>query len=188
MANGGKITYDIGFNVDKSGLNELKSQLDALAKTTPTDLMKLNPGVFKDARKDAQSALYYIKQDLKSVQTAFNDAFNPTTGLMNLQKLNTALNQIGADRLSKTFGMLGQKGQEAFYQMTKSALTTNMQLKQTNTLLNKMGTTLMNTLKWTLSSGLINRVAGSLQQTVGYVEHLDKSLNDIRIVTKKSAD
>ena len=188
MANGGKITYDIGFNVDKSGLNELKSQLDALAKTTPTDLMKLNPGVFKDARKDAQSALYYIKQDLKSVQTAFNDAFNPTTGLMNLQKLNTALNQIGADRLSKTFGMLGQKGQEAFYQMTKSALTTNMQLKQTNTLLNKMGTTLMNTLKWTLSSGLINRVVGSLQQTVGYVEHLDKSLNDIRIVTKKSAD
>ena len=187
MANG-KITYDIGFNVDKSGLNELKSQLDALAKTTPTDLMKLNPGVFKDARKDAQSALYYIKQDLKSVQTAFNDAFNPTTGLMNLQKLNTALNQIGADKLSKTFGMLGQKGQEAFYQMTKSALTTNMQLKQTNTLLNKMGTTLMNTLKWTLSSGLINRVVGSLQQTVGYVEHLDKSLNDIRIVTKKSAD
>ena len=187
MANG-KITYDIGFNVDKSGLNELKSQLDALAKTMPTDLMKLNPGVFKDARKDAQSALYYIKQDLKSVQTAFNDAFNPTTGLMNLQKLNTALNQIGADRLSETFGMLGQKGQEAFYQMTKSALTTNMQLKQTNTLLNKMGTTLMNTLKWTLSSGLINRVVGSLQQTVGYVEHLDKSLNDIRIVTKKSAD
>ena len=188
MANGGKITYDIGFNVDKSGLNELKSQLDALAKTTPTDLMKLNPGVFKDARKDAQSALYYIKQDLKSVQTAFNDAFNPITGLMNLQKLNTALNQIGADKLSKTFGMLGQKGQEAFYQMTKSALTTNMQLKQTNTLLNKMGTTLMNTLKWTLSSGLINRITGALSQAVGYVEHLDSSLNDIRIVTKKSAD
>ena len=188
MAYGGKIQYDIGFNVDKSGLKDLQTQLNALAKTTPTELMKLNPGVFKDARTDAQKALYGIKQDLKAVQTAFNDAFNPTTGLMNLQKLNVALNQIGADKLSKSFSLLGQKGQDAFYQMTKSALTTNMQLKQTNTFLNKMGTTLINTLKWTFSSSLINRFVGAVRQAVGYVEHLDSSLNDIRIVTKKSAD
>ena len=107
---------------------------------------------------------------------------------MNLQKLNVALNQIGADKLSKSFSLLGQKGQDAFYQMTKSALTTNMQLKNTNTFLNKMGTTLINTLKWTFSSSLINRFVGAVQQAVGYVEHLDSSLNDIRIVTKKSAD
>jgi len=188
MANGGRIDYTIGFNVDKSGLKDLQTQLNALAKTTPTELMKLNPGVFKDARTDAQKALYGIKQDLKAVQTAFNDAFNPTTGLMNLQKLNVALNQIGADKLSKSFSLLGQKGQDAFYQMTKSALTTNMQLKNTNTFLNKMGTTLINTLKWTFSSSLINRFVGAVQQAVGYVEHLDSSLNDIRIVTKKSAD
>ena len=188
MANGGRINYTIGFNVDKTGLTELRNQLMDLSKTTPTDLFNMNPGKFKDIKSEAQSALYYIKQDLKKVQVAFDEAFDPTTGLMNLQKLNVSLNNIGAKELSKSFSMLGQKGQDAFYQMTKSALTTNMQLKQTNTLLDKMGTTLMNTLKWTVSSGLINRIVGSFQQAYGYVQHLDSSLNDIRIVTKKSAD
>ena len=34
----------------------------------------------------------------------------------------------------------------------------------------------------------MNKFVGSVQQAWGYVQHLDTSLNDIRIVTKKSAD
>ena len=74
--NGGKIDYTIGFNVDKNGLKDLQAQLDSLMKTTPTELFNINPGVFKSATTEARSALYYIKNNLKSVQTAFNDAFD----------------------------------------------------------------------------------------------------------------
>jgi TP901 family phage tail tape measure protein len=63
-----------------------------------------------------------------------------------------------------------------------------MQLRQTNTLLDRMGETLSNTIKWGISSSLMNQFVGSIQQAYGYVQHLDTSLNDIRIVTGKSAD
>ena len=34
MANGGSIKYNIGFNVDKSGLNQLKSSLQEIKSMT----------------------------------------------------------------------------------------------------------------------------------------------------------
>jgi len=54
--------------------------------------------------------------------------------------------------------------------------------------LNKIGETLSNTLKWNLASGAINTLQGSIEQAYGYTKNLDSSLNDIRIVTGKSAD
>lgn len=51
-----------------------------------------------------------------------------------------------------------------------------------------MATTLANTVKWNIASSAINIMSGSIQQAVGYVKALDTSLNDIRIVTNKTAD
>jgi TP901 family phage tail tape measure protein len=51
-----------------------------------------------------------------------------------------------------------------------------------------MGETLANTIKWNISSAAVNKLSGSLQEAYGYVQHLDSSLNDIRIVTGQSAE
>jgi hypothetical protein len=51
-----------------------------------------------------------------------------------------------------------------------------------------MGNTLMNTLKWTVASSAINTVSSSVQKAWDYTKELDKSLNDIMLVTDKSAD
>lgn len=45
-----------------------------------------------------------------------------------------------------------------------------------------------NTIKWGISSGAWNTFTGSFQQAYGYVKNLDSSLNNIRIVSEKSAD
>lgn len=37
-------------------------------------------------------------------------------------------------------------------------------------------------------SSIINNIAGTVQKAYGYVKNLDSSLNDIRIVTGKSAE
>lgn len=188
MANGGKIEYTIGFNVDKSGLNQLQAQLNKLMTMTPTQFDALNPGKFANIKSEAAKALNSVKKDLRSVQTAFNTAFDTRTGQLNLQKLSKSLGQLNMSKIAQSFKSLGAEGEEAFFNVTKQALITNTHLIKTNTILDRMGKTLVNTLKWSLSSGLINRISGSIQQAVGYVEHLDSSLNDIRIVTKKSAD
>jgi len=61
-------------------------------------------------------------------------------------------------------------------------------VKQTHNTLDKMYTTLTNSIKWGLSSTIINGFSNTIQQAWGYTKSLDTSLNDIRIVTGKSAD
>lgn len=192
MAYGGKITYDVGFNVDKNGLSDLKNQLTQLSnfgnKLNPSQLFSMNPGAFQNINKQARKALFDIQKSIKEVDAAFNNAFDVKTGLINLQKLNASLNKIKVDDLYKKFNYLGENGQKAFAKITQSALTTKMQFKETNGLLEKMGQTLVNTFKWQISSSMIHKFTGAIQEAYGYVKHLDSSLNDIRIVTGKSAD
>ena len=187
--NGGRIDYTIGFKTDNTGLKEAQSALQELKTNfTPTDLFNMNPGKFKDIKSEATKALNGIKSDIESVQTAFSQAFDTTTGQMNLTKLNNSLKQLDINKIHSSFSQLGKQGEQAFYKMTKAALSTNTQFVKTKSILDSMGQTLLNTLKWNISSSLINRFTGSIQQAYGYVQHLDSSLNDIRIVTGKSAD
>ena len=190
MANGGRIDFTIGYKVDKTGLNDLKSSLTAVGKLMPSDLVNLNiySGSAKEQMNQARSDFMKMKLTLSQVEEAFNNAFDSTTGITNLQKLNQSLNNIGVEKLAQQFNKFGEVGQNAFYQITRASLTTKMQLKENVSLLDKMGQTLMNTLRWSISSSIINKFTGAVQQAYGYVQHLDTSLNDIRIVTGKSAD
>jgi len=79
-------------------------------------------------------------------------------------------------------------GENAFRSLTSQVLTTNVQLKETHSLLDNIATTLSNTIKWNLASSAVNTMSQSIQQAWGYVKNLDTSLNDIRIVTNKSAE
>lgn len=187
MAYGGKITYDIGFNIDKNGLAGLKTQLDKLRESIPSSqqLMKMDSSL--DSSK-AMKQMHDIRKSIDEVEKAFRGAFNADTGLMNLQKLNNSLNTINVNRLAKNFSYMGKEGKQAFYEVTKSALTTEMQFKKTNGLLDRMGKTFANTIKWQVSSSIIHKFTGAIQEAYGYVKHLDSSLNDIRIVTGKSAN
>ena len=44
MANGGSIKYNIGFNVDKSGINQLKSSLQEIKSMTAKEFMNITGG------------------------------------------------------------------------------------------------------------------------------------------------
>ena len=186
MAYGGKITYDIGFNIDKNGLAGLKTQLDKLRESIPSGFqLKAN---FNNDLSKATLKMHDIRKSIDEVEIAFQSAFNADTGLMNLQKLNVSLNKINVGRLAENFSYMGKEGKQAFYEVAKSALTTEMQFKKTNGILDRMGKTFANTIKWQISSSIIHKFTGSIQEAYGYVKHLDSSLNDIRIVTDKSAD
>ena len=190
MAYGGKIEYTIGFKTDKTGLNDLKTSLNEVSRMLPSDLVKLNiyNGDARQQVNQAKSDIASMKKTIQEVEYAFDSAFDSTTGQTNLIKLNESLSKLNINSLYQSFTKFGEAGEKAFYQITKNALTTNTQLTKTQTILDKLGVTFMNTIKWSISSSMINKFTGSIQQAYGYVQHLDTSLNDIRIVTGKSAD
>ena len=88
----------------------------------------------------------------------------------------------------KAFSAAGNAGEAAFRNLSSSVLSTTIQLKESHKILDKMATTLANTVKWNASSAAVNALTRSIEQAWGYVKSLDTSLNDIRIVTGKSAD
>lgn len=186
--NGGRIDYTIGFKLDKKGIEGAKQALQEIQKLTPQKLVQMNPSEFGKGLNEATKTVIKLKDYAKELQLAFTKAFNPLTGQTNLVKLNQELNADTVRKFANECSRIGIEGEKAFLQFSSGALTANTQIAKTKSLLDSMGETLTNTLKWSLSSSLINRFVGSFQQAYGYVQHLDTSLNDIRIVTGKSAD
>ena len=179
--NGGSINYTVKYNVDKTGLNQMKASLQEIFNLSKQDLIKINS-------KATDADLAKLKASAKEVESALERAFNPNLGTLNVSKFNQELKKLDVKRIYQDFNIMGQAGRNAFRNITSDVLTTNMQLKQTHTLLDNMATTMANTIKWGVASSVMNTFTGSVQQAYGYVKNLDSSLNDIRIVTNKSAD
>ena len=185
MANGGRIDYTIGFKTDSSGLQSLKNQLNEISKLSSTQIQSMNP---KLNMNEAISAMQKVRIAIEEIKPALDKSFDTTTGVVNLQKLQSSLQKLNLTEIQNRFNAIGPQGQQAFLKISKAALTTNVALKETSSFLDKMGTTFINTIKWGVASSVMNNFTGAVQQAYGYVQHLDTSLNDIRIVTEKSAD
>lgn len=183
MAN--RITYQVGYQVDKTALNEIKASLQSLQLLTANDLMKLDKTM---NLRQANEQLQQIKKSASEVSDALSRSFNTNLGTLNISKFNTELKKLDINRVYRDFSAAGVAGQTAFRNVTTQILTTNMQLKQTHSLLDSMAVTMRNTIKWSISSAVMNSFTGSIQQAYGYTKSLDRSLNDIRIVTQKSAE
>ena len=173
-----RIDLNVGFNVDKSGLDQIRKSFQ--------QIQNIKPGTFKGSADQ----LRRIQVEAKKVETALTNAFNVKLGSLNtkefytqLQKADVQLNKLYAD-----FNKLGAVGQAGFSKLTSSIVSTNLQLRETNSLLQSFGNTMVNTIKWGFASSIINGFTSSVQQAVSYVEGLDKSLTNIRIVTGDSRE
>lgn len=184
MAN--QIRYQVGFDVQQNNLNQLKASLQDLQKLKISDIMKIND---TDAAS-ATSALNKIKEEAGKAEDALKQAFNTKLNTVNIETFNQSLKQSGTsiEQVYQAFRAAGSTGEVAFRSLSSSVLSTNIQLKETHSILDKMATTLANTVKWNAASAAVNGLTRSVEQAWGYVKSLDTSLNDIRIVTGKSAD
>ena len=184
MAN--QIKYQVGFDVHKQDLNQLKASLQQLSKMKFSDLMKIN----SSDKQAAVTTLGQIKGEVANVQKALKEAFNAKLNTVNIETFNQKIKESSGsiENVYNTFKKAGTTGENAFRTLSSQVLNTNVQLKETHTLLDNMATTLANTIKWNVASSAINAMSGSVQQAFGYVKSLDTSLNDIRIVTNKTAE
>lgn len=175
---GGRIDFQIGFKTDKSGIQSLKKSLQ--------DIQKIKPANFDGTKEDLQK----IKNTANDVEKALSKAFNPNINSINLKTFDNELKATGRsiNDIYANFSKAGAQGQVAFSQMARSVLTTNQQLKETHSIINQMGTTFVNTIKWGIASSIMNTFTSSVQGAFTYVESLEKSLTNIRIVTGDSQE
>ena len=184
MAN--QIRYQVGFNVNKNDLNQLKSSLQQIQKVKLDDIMKIN----KTDMNSARDALKSIQEDASKVENALNKAFNTKLNTLNIDKFNKQLSSsnLTIQKVYQSFSRAGTVGQSAFNNLSTQILNTNVQLRQSNKLLDSMATSMANTVKWGITSSVFNNMTRSIQQAYYYAKDLDRSLTNIRIVTGDSAD
>ena len=172
-----KLNFDIG---DTKGFNELKRQLNEVKQIAS------NMGSGGLDSKEIQSTL----KAANTLELALKKAYDPVLNTVNIQKFNNILKESGtnAANLQKDLAAVGAIGQAAFLNATSQLMQFNSATRQTNTFLNDMAKSLFNTVKYTVFNNILNNISSSIQTAYNYVKGLDSSLNDIRIVTGKSAD
>lgn len=179
MANN-QIRFNVGFNIDRTGLNELQNSLAqvqlAASRATGTSQME------QDLRAAGQAA--------SQLSDILNQSWNSRLGQLDLSRVNNSIKQTygSVSNLKTQMERSGPAGAAAYNQVASAILNTNLQLKQSNKLLDEMALSMANTVKWGITSNIFNNITNSIQKAYGYTKRLDTSLNDIRIVTDKSAE
>ena len=180
MPSGGNIRFNVGFQVDKTGLNEITKSLQQVqaqaSKMSSSNQLKSQ---FNEAAAAA-----------KQLESIVSGAWNDKLGQLNLDKLNQSIKNSygGVQQLRTKLTQAGSSGNAAFNNLAHSVLNTNLQLIQSNKLLDDMATSMANTVKWGITSSIFNNITSSIQSAYYYAKDLDRSLNNIRIVTGDSAE
>lgn len=188
------IVYNLQTNLDSRGIDTLRKKLSQVQ----TDLYKLKgmKGLTSNTKNDNALKLTDNKeleesyQTILKIQKALNSAtnfstgaFNTSTFLSDLQKMN-----VSAQDLVKTFSTTGTTGQQAFNQLSAALGSTEAKVSRMSTTVTKMFNTLQNTVRWGITASIFETASNSIGRAVDYVKDLDKSLNDIRIISGYNAE
>lgn len=187
MATGGTIQYGIKFNVDSTGLNQVKQELKAIQDLTTTQFQQMNPNASKNMGQ-ARDELVAIKKEALEIEKIFNKSYNIKLNTTNINQVKKDLANMGLDKIYNTLSKLGPQGTATFQRMAASITMVQTPLKETNKLLDKLAESFGNTVRWGITSSVWNNITGSIQKAWNYTKNLDSSLNDIRVVTGQSAD
>lgn len=182
MANRRDIDVNLSFTADTQ---KAKTQLQELQET----LTKITQGAGNNRPLGITSDLTQAISKATQLQAALQKA-TTSTGKLDLSQFKHELDKanLSADELATTLSQFGTAGQQAFMSLAKSVSAAEMPIKRTNRLVQEFATTMRNTAKWMLSSGILHGFMSSVQRAVGYVEDLNTSLNHIRIVTGQNTD
>ena len=178
-----QLNVNLAFTADtgkaKAQLQDLQASLTNLMATAGKSTNGLG------LTKDISEAI----NEVAKLQSILDSSKNASGGL-DLGKFNQSLklNKKTIEEYATSLNSIGPSGTQAFAKLAKSIITAEVPLKRTNKLLDEFKTSLANTARWQISSSILHGFMGSLQTAFGYAEDLNKSLNDIRIVTGQNTD
>lgn len=178
-----QIQISLAFTADTK---QAQMQLQNLQNSLKT-LMTASPNLFPDSSveqvRKAQSAV-------ASLSVALKNATNVDTGKLNLTQFNESLNRSGMslEQYRKQLQNLGPQGEKAFLQVANSVMSAETSIKRSNKLLDSFWHSLKQTAKYQISAAMFQGVTSGIRSAFNYAEDLNKSLNNIQIVTGKSSE
>lgn len=86
------------------------------------------------------------------------------------------------------FSKLGTEGEDAFLKITQAIMNAEVPVRRVGRILSSFAVTLKNTVKWQISSSILQGFTNSIASAYGYAQDLNESLNNIRIVTGYNAE
>lgn len=175
-----KLTFSTDTKAAQQQLNQLQQTLSNIAATPITG------SGLKTAQADIQAATSKALE----LKIALQNATNVNTGKLNFNKFNQELkkNKTTLKEYAMQLQKLGPEGVQAFSQLAQSIRTAETPLVSMQGKLAALGQTFMNTVKWSISSSMIQGVTRAFTSTIDYAKELNKDLTQIRIVTGKSVE
>lgn len=164
----------------EAALSRLNTNLRNISSQTNLDTGGLR---LQEQLNTASVAAIKLRENLQN-------AINVDTGRLDLSKFNHEMKKSGMSlkQYRDALVSLGPTGQAAFMDLSKAILASETPLKQTNVLVDKLWDSLKRTAGWQLSSTAIHSFIGAIQTAYNYAQDLNKSLNNIRIVTGYGSD
>lgn len=175
-----RLNYQIGFSADAAQLQQVINQ--AIGSLQSVSSLRVGEGITADIKDAALAA--------QSLEKHLTDAVNVNTGNLDLSKFQASLNASGmtlADYANK-LQAIGPIGEQAFLNVASAVAKAELPLTRSSKLLDSLWITMKNTMRWQLTSSALHGFMGTMQTAYGYAQDLNESLNNIRIVTNKSAE
>lgn len=184
MANNNhRIKVELDFSADtkaaKSAIQELSKSLNSISEGKFS-------GIGDVLAKDLQEGQKAAAQ-LKAI---LNESFNVDTGKLDLGRFQQAMKKANTNLNSLRYNLqgLGPVGVDTFINLSRSITMAEIPVFRLNDKIKKLGATFANTMRWQISSSVLNMMVGAVQNAFQYAQDLNESLTNIRIVTGYSAE
>ena len=166
----------IVYSIDKGSLNQVLKDLNRISELYGGD--------------DAPKSLIEAKKTATDLRQILTSSWNTKLGQLDLTKFTKEMKKanLSVDTIKNNLSGVENLGPKAFKSFAKEILNTNVYIKESSKLLDSLAVSMGNTIKWGATSSVLNTLTGALQKSWNYSVKLDTALNDIRIVTGKSAD
>lgn len=176
-----KINLDFSANTQnaKSAIQDLSNSLNSI---TASGLKGFGDATVAEIQKGQDAAAR-----LKAI---LNESFNVNTGKLDLGRFQQSMKRAGTDLQSLRVNLqsLGPTGVQAFTNLARTITAAEIPVFRLNDKIRKLGSTFANTMRWQISSSVLNMMVSSVQNAFQYAQDLNESLNNIRIVTGYSAE
>lgn len=175
-----KLTFQADTNAAKQQMAGLQQQLSNLAATP----------IASAGTQKMRNELQQAANKAVELKVALHNATNIDTGKLNLNKFSQQLkqNKMTLTQYAQELAKLGPQGTQAFLQLTNSIRQAETPMIALTGKMKALTNTLMNTLRWQISSSMITGVISTFTSIIDYSKELNESLNNIRIVTGKNID
>lgn len=173
-----KIQVDLTFNADTSAAKkQIENLQQSLNKVASTPL-------------DKNMGLENLTSQAIALKVALNNATNVNTGKLNFKQFEQELaaSRINLKQFASDLTKLGPEGQKVMLDLASAVRSAEAPFITLNGALKKLGTTFANTIRWQITASITTGMYSAFQGIIDYSEKLNKSLNEIRIVTGKNVD